>query len=213
MELNLIDAVVHTRSGEGGRIKLVAMEPESRKVTHVVVHKGVLLGRDVVVPIERLTRMEPGHVYLDVTDQELEKFPDYEERQFMQPDEGWEYPVAFPLGGIVWPMATGWMATNPYPLLASMGIKENLPAEDVAIETGTPVECTDGHCGHVERVVVDEDSHEVTGLVIRRGFFFARDVVAPVSWIDHMEKDHVFLKLTRKQVAEMAQYFDNKQQG
>lgn len=210
MEMNLIDAVVHTRSGEGGRVKLVAMEPTTRKVTHIVVHKAVLLGRDVVVPIEHIMRWEPGHIYLDVDESALARMPDYEERQFVTPEEGWEYPVAFPLGGIVWPLATGWMATNPYPLMASMGIKENLPAEDVAIETGTPVECTDGHCGHVERVVVDDDSHEVTGFVIRRGFFFAREVVAPMSWIDHLERDHVYLKLSRKQVSEMAEYFDDQ---
>ncbi|MDB5100706.1 MAG: hypothetical protein JWM80_5127 [Cyanobacteria bacterium RYN_339] len=210
MEMNLIDAVVHTRTGEGGRVKLVAMEPEARKVTHLVVHKGLLLGRDVVVPIEHVARLEPGHVYLDVSSDELQGYPDFEERLFVSPSEGWEYPVAFPLGGVVWPLATGWMTTNPYPLLASTGIKENIPPEDVTIETGTPVECTDGHCGHIERVVMDEDSHEVTAFVIRRGFFFARDVLAPVSWIDHLERDHVFLKLTKRQVSEMAEYFDDK---
>lgn len=210
MELNPIDAVVHTRSGEGGRVKLVAMEPTSRKVTHVVVHQGMLLGRDVVVPVEHVTRMEPGHVYLDIDQKGLEGFPDFEERSFVAPSEGWEYPVAFPMGGIVWPMATGWMATNPYPLMSTLGVKENLPEGDVSIEAGTPVECTDGHCGHIERVVMDGDTQEVTAFVIRKGFFFARDILAPMAWVDHLEKDHVFLKLTKQEVSEMAQYIDDR---
>jgi hypothetical protein len=210
MEINLIDAVVHTLGGEGGRVKLVAMEPESRKVTHIIIHKGLLPSRDVVVPIEHATRMEPGHIYLDVTEDQLQAFPDYEEHMFTTPADGWDYPVTIPMGGVVWPLATGWMSTSPYPLMAPTGVKENIPPEDVAIESGTPVECTDGHCGHVERVVVDEDSHEVKGIVIRRGFFFARDVMAPMSWVDHLERDHVYLKLSKRQVSEMAEYFDDK---
>ena len=52
MEHNLIDAAVHTRDAQdAGRVWRVAMDPNINKVTHLVVHKGFLLGRNVVVPI------------------------------------------------------------------------------------------------------------------------------------------------------------------
>jgi uncharacterized protein YrrD len=207
MQFNLIDAAVHTRDGEAGRIWKVAMEPTTRKVTHLIVHKGVLFGRNVVVPIERVTRMAEGEVWLDASNDDLKGMADYEETEFTDPTEAWEYPVAFPMGGIIWPLQPGWGGANPM-LLAGTHVKENIPDEDVALMSGTSVEATDGHVGRIDRVLVDDHTNEMTGFVIRKGFLFTRDVSAPMSWIDHVDKDAVHLKLTKQQVAEMAEHFD-----
>ena len=70
------------------------------------------------------------------------------------------------------------------------------------------VACKDGPCGHVERLLMDEASHRLWGLVIRQGLLFQRRVAAPVSWIERVDAQGVHLKLTRRQVSDMAQYFD-----
>jgi hypothetical protein len=183
------------------------MDPATRKVTHLIVHKGVLFGRNVVVPLAHVTRVGEGELWVDLTNDELQRFPDYEETQFTDPVESWDYPLAFPMGGIIWPLQPGWGGANPF-VLAGAQVKENIPEEDVAIESGTSVECTDGHCGRIDRVLVDDDTKQMTGFVIRRGFLFTRDVTAPMSWIDHVDKDAVHLKLTKRQVEEMGTYFE-----
>lgn len=208
MQFNLIDAAVHTRDGEAGRVWKVAMEPPTRSVTHLIVHKGVVFGRNVVVPVERVTKMAEGEVWLDVTNEELKALPDYEETEFTEPIDGWDYPMAFPMGGIIWPLQPGWGGANPM-MLAGAHVKENIPDADVALESGTHVECVDGHCGRIDRVLVDDATNQMTGFVIRRGFLFTRDVKAPMSWIERVDKDAVHLKLSKRQVAEMAEYFED----
>lgn len=212
MQVNLIDAHVHIREGAGereaGRVWRVAMEPASRQVTHLVVHQGFLLGRNVVVPIAHVTHMAEGHVYLDMSEDALRRCPDFQETDFLDPEENWDYPVGYPPGGVVWPMAMGYAGASGYPLMTNAVVKENIPDEDVTLASGTHVECVDGHCGKVERVLVDDTTNQMTGFVIKKGFFFTRDVKAPMSWIDHVDHDAVHLKLTKRQVEEMAEYFE-----
>ena len=208
MQYNLIDATVHTLDGEAGKVWRVAMVPDSHKVTHLVVHQGILLGRNVVVPIEQIDRVREGHVYLTLSNEDLAQLPDYQETDFLAPEEGWEYPLGYPPGGGIWPMTMAYGGASTYPYLSNAVLKENLPDEDVSLSAGTHVECTDGHCGEIESVLYDEDSHEMTGFVIRRGFIFHREVKAPMSWIDHMDKERVYLKLTKRQVEEMGEYFE-----
>lgn len=203
MQVNLVDAAVHTRDGEAGRVWRVAMVPESRKVTHIVVHKGLLLGRNVVVPMEAVDRMETGHVYLNLTNDQLRDLPDFQETEFLAPEEGWEYPLGYPPGGVIWPLSMPIAGASPYPYLSNAIVRENIPDEDVTLAAGTDVECSDGHCGRIERVLVDDQTKEMTGFVIKRGFFFTRDVEAPLSWIDHVDQNAVHLKLTKRQVEEL----------
>jgi uncharacterized protein YrrD len=202
----MIDAAVHTRDGEAGRVWKVAMDPRDRKVTHLVVHKGIVFGRNVVVPTDKILRVAEGEVWVDITNEELKGFPDYESTAFMDPTEGWDYPLAFPMGGIIWPLQPGWGAANPF-MFGAQSTRENIPVDDVAIEAGTSVECTDGHCGRIDRVIVDDDTHEMTGFVIRKGFVFVRDVLAPMAWVDRVGRDAVHLNLTKKQVEQMADYY------
>lgn len=207
MQHNMIDAAVHTRDGEAGRVWKVAMDPRDKRVTHLIVHKGILFGRNVVVPTAKILKVGEGEVWVDITNEELKGFPDYEETSFMEPAEGWDYPLAFPMGGIIWPLQPGWGPTmvggSPY-LFGAAPVKENIPDDDVAIEAGTSVECTDGHCGRIDRVIVDDDTKEMTGFVIRKGFLFVRDVMAPMAWVDRVEKHAVHLNLTKQQVEQMA---------
>lgn len=206
MQHNMIDAAVHTRDGEAGRVWKVAMDPRDNKVTHLIVHKGIVFGRNVVVPVERIMRVDEGEVWIDVTNAELKAYPDYEETSFTEPAEGWDYPLAFPMGGIIWPLQPGWGGANPL-MFGGAPIKENIPVDDVAIEAGTAVECTDGHCGRIDRVIVDDNTHKLTGFVIRKGFLFVRDVLAPMAWVARVEKHAIHLNLTKLQVEQMAEYF------
>lgn len=213
MQHNMIDAAVHTRDGEAGRVWKVAMDPRDNKVTHLVVHKGVLFGRNVVVPTDKILRVGAGEVWVDITNAELKGFPDYEVASFMEPAEGWDYPLAFPMGGIIWPLQPGWggsLAGAIPPVYGATLVTSNLPPDDVAIEAGTAVEATDGHCGRIDRVIVDDDTQQLTGFVIRKGFLFVRDVMAPMAWVDRVEKHAVHLNLTKQQVSQMAEYFPER---
>ncbi|HEY9721767.1 MAG TPA: PRC-barrel domain-containing protein [Oscillatoriaceae cyanobacterium] len=201
MQVNLIGVPVHTRDGQNaGKVWRVAVDPQSRRVTHVIIHQGALLGRNLVVPIEDATRVDASGITLELTLDGLARCPNYQETDFLPPEEGWEYPVGYPQSGIVWPLAMAWSGASTYPLMSNAVVKENIPPEDVTIAAGTSVECADGHCGRVERVVLDDQSHEIVGFVIRKGLIFTRDIQAPIDWVDHVDDAGVHLKLSRQEV-------------
>lgn len=201
MQINLIGVAVRTRDGaNAGKVWRVAVDPASRRVTHLIIHQGALLGRNLVVPIDDVTQVEPADIVLSLDLEALARCPNYQETDFLPPETGWEYPVGYPQGGIVWPVAMAWAGASTYPLLSNAVVKENIPPEDVTIAAGTNVECADGHCGRVERVVLDPESHAITGFVVRKGLFFTRDIQAPIDWVDHVDDAGVHLKLTRHEV-------------
>jgi sporulation protein YlmC with PRC-barrel domain len=57
---------------------------------------------------------------------------------------------------------------------------------------GTRIYSADGQeLGHVDRVVLDPDTKEVTHIVIRQGFLFTEDKVLPIDLIDHTSADEI----------------------
>jgi uncharacterized protein YrrD len=58
----------------------------------------------------------------------------------------------------------------------------------------------DGHkAGHLERVVIDPRSKEVTHLIVGRGFLLAEDKVVPIDWVSSTDSETV--RLARNQEA------------
>src|SRR5579875_3075428 len=81
-----IGSAVQCRDGRAGRIIKLVVAPGSKRVTHLVVERGLLLHRDVVVPIERVARTEGDTVVLDMSGDDLNALPAYAEVDFAQPD-------------------------------------------------------------------------------------------------------------------------------
>ncbi|MEB3328643.1 MAG: PRC-barrel domain-containing protein [Candidatus Sericytochromatia bacterium] len=207
MEWNVIQATVHTRDGEAGRVWKLVLDPESQVITHLVVHEGVLFGRAVLVPTSRVCRVTDDHVWLSMDHDALAELPDYRPEHFQEVAPGPEMPIALPLGGLLWPRAF------QAPPIARPTAPDAPRPDEVTLDAGTAVACKDGPCGHIERLLMDEQTHHLRGFVIRQGLLFQRRVSAPVSWIDHVDAHGVHLKLTRQQVTDLAQPFDGGDQA
>ncbi len=79
---------------------------------------------------------------------------------------------------------------------------ERIPAGEVVIRRGTPVKAADGQVGKVDEFLVDPKDDTITHLVLREGHLWdKRDVTIPVSEIDRIADDAVYLKLERKIIA------------
>lgn len=48
--------------------------------------------------------------------------------------------------------------------------------------------------GRIDRVVLDPRTHEITHVVVRKGWLFTEDKVVPVSLVDRISEDEVFLR-------------------
>jgi len=78
---------------------------------------------------------------------------------------------------------------------------ENTPADELAIHRGAHVHATDGQIGVVEEFLVNPVSSVITHVILREGHFWNRQqVTIPVTKIDHIKDDTVYLTLNTHEV-------------
>ncbi len=81
---------------------------------------------------------------------------------------------------------------------------QNIPGYEQAVRRGAQVEATDGPVGQVDELLVNSHNMQVTHLVLsERHIFEHREITVPVSQIDHVDDDTVYLKLDKKSVEEL----------
>jgi uncharacterized protein YrrD len=194
-----IQAPVYSRDGTHvGKVDRVVIEPDAKLVTHIVIHKGTWLSRDVVVPMDSVERTDTKGVYLRLGPAEVEALPDFVEVEWAVPAEGWVPPPGYFESVVLWP---------PYFSQSAAPTRErqNIGAHEVAVTEGTDVECTDGKLGVVDQVVLDAATGRLEGVVVRQGFLLTHDVVIPAAWIAQTDANVVRLNVTKDQVAREAQ--------
>ena len=86
MMLLSIGATIRCRDGVAGKLKYVVLDPEDGEVTHLIVERGKLLGRDIVVPAAWIEEESEGEILLNATIEDLNALPEYKEFDFIQPD-------------------------------------------------------------------------------------------------------------------------------
>ena len=196
----MIDIPLHAKvectDGPCGESTDVIVNPVNRKVTHFVVRDTKLpdLG-DRLVPIDRVEKTSHDLIRLNCTKDELAGMDPftatrYVERQMPQ------YPSSY-YGG------EPGIYMEPYVIsseLIPVDI-ERVPRGELAIHRGAGVEASDGWVGRVDEFLVDPDSGEITHLVLREGHLWGkRDLTLPLSAIDRVSDDTVYLKLDKQTI-------------
>ena len=78
---------------------------------------------------------------------------------------------------------------------------ERIPTGEVVIRRGTAVRATDGQVGKVDEFLVDPENDAITHLVLREGHLWGeKDVTIPVSEIDKITENSVYLKLDKQDI-------------
>lgn len=199
-----IGAEVLGPEGKLGTLTHIVIEPLGERVTHVVVLRGGLHPWEKLLPTERLTRTEGSRVWTDLRLDDMPAYPDFIAYGGTAP--GPATPADVPLGdlspvGLLWPSnVLGWYLpsqqsqtpTHPH---------ANLPPGAHGLKSGTEVHCRDGKIGRLDEVLYDEESGRATGMVIRKGFFFARELEAPIDWVETID-DTIRLKVTCAEISE-----------
>lgn len=196
----MIDIPLHARvectDGPCGESTDVIVNPLNRKVTHFVVRDAKLPDSgDHLVPADRVEKASHGSIRLNCTKDELAGMDPftttrYVERQMPQ------YPSSYYGGepGIL---------MEPYVISSEMMPVdiEHVPPGELAIHRGAGVEASDGWVGRVDEFLVDPDSGEISHLVLREGHLWGkRDLTLPLSAIDRVSDDTVYLKLDKQTI-------------
>src|ERR1700738_5179390 len=85
-----LGASVDAIDGEVGRVDRVIVRLGSGEVTGLVVRKGLLLGRDIVIPIEAVDRADDESVHLGLSLDQVNALTEFNPDEFTRPAGGGE---------------------------------------------------------------------------------------------------------------------------
>ncbi len=81
---------------------------------------------------------------------------------------------------------------------------QNVPRGEVSVCRGAKVEATDGYIGLVDELLISSPNMQVTHLILAERHMLAqREITIPVSQIERVDADTIYLKLDRKSVEEL----------
>lgn len=208
------NASVRTLDGkEVGRIDRVVLDPKTKEVTHIVVHKGFLFTEDKVIPIDLIDVATEDGVCLRGTVGDLQALPLFEETHYVRvtngahpkTDDQARVDYALPLypsptlGGIA-PASSLEPLTPEYVAETA----QNIPEGAVALKKGAKVIAADGQqVGSVDQVITDPQASRVMNLVIAQGLLVKEKRQIPVTWVRQVWEDEVHLAVGSQTIDEL----------
>ncbi len=185
-----INVEVFCTDGVCGRTTRVIVRPQTEEVTEVVVKADVSPYQEVMIPISAVTESTPDSVNICYAKAELADL------QLFQVTEYINVNVSSPGGGSYYMASSAYPVTQAVPL-----VHEAISFDELAVHQGTAVEATDGRVGQVDEFLMDPVTERITHLILREGHLWGqKDVTIPVSEIERIEEDTVYLTLDKAAV-------------
>ena len=214
-----LDAKVRARDGdEIGSVDRAIVDPRTNEVTHIVVRTGAIFGRDIVVPREDVERanQDGDTIQLDLSKDELERFPDFAPEEFGAPPPTWVAPAGygFPAGSYAWPVAMDPMV-GPVPMVVPEEVTADEEMEEpdqVTLMKGALVlDRHDDDIGVIDDLRFDAETGQLQGFVLRVGgalrtLFGGGDTIEVSHYqIESVGESMVKLKLAKEEVEAAAE--------
>jgi len=194
-------ADVYSAKGDKiGTLNRVIIDPKTRKVSHIVVEKGLFFTNNKIIPIDQVKPENEERIILN-TDQDLDKFTDFEETQYVDLDST-EYPGSdvassfwYPPVDYAWWRSGISMNYPPMPVFA-LRTSQNIPEGTIALEEGAKiVSADDKHVGNIQQLILDPQDKRVTHFVSSEGLLFKDHKLIPVIWISTIGEHEVRLSV------------------
>jgi hypothetical protein len=191
-----IKAQVLCSDGPAGRSTYVIGHPVTHQLTHLVVKSYLPPFHEHIVPVDQVDEATPDQIKLKCIRKELNKMEPFEYEEYIQS----ELP-----GYLVLPDVPAIPGYTMEPVDTFISVKhQNIPPGELALHRGARVEAIDGYVGKVDGLLINSNNKQVTHLVLQeRHILVEREIAIPVSQIDHIYEDTVYLKLDRQGVEEL----------
>ena len=205
-----LGAEVRTAEGRlAGLLSGVVVDPSGWVVTHILVHRGVVVAVDRVVARADIQRVQDHRVELGLTAKDLDEMPELEERAYVPltgVDVGSEaHPALSPPG--LW---TRTPAVALPPLVSDHTTDEanvveawrNIPEGSVVLREGLEVRVHSGAAvGKLREVAIDPATGALSAILISRAGHLK---AVPAAWIERGdEKTGIVLAVDRPAVDEL----------
>ncbi len=183
-----LDTEIRYPSGERAGVLRRVIIDESSDVREIVMATDGLVSRMVIVPTDRLSEA-PGEVLtINISDEELDTLPDYEEDRVPAIPDDWHFPEDNAPGSDVFP------ATMLQPIIPVVEMS-NVQEGELSLSQGTEVWCLDDRWGVVDEVLTDENSR-VYAFLGRSDAVDEHDRVIPIALVEHADAGQVTLNCT-----------------
>jgi len=179
-----------------GRSTKLVINPVNEKITHLVVAEKDFPNIERLVPIENILSSTPTSIHLRCDKKTLSKMETFMETDFI---ESGNLDAAYPFDDpfLVWPYSIYDRAAIPME-------HEHIPANEVVIRRSTPVKGIDGQVGKVDEFLISPENDSISHLVMREKHLWGtKDVTIPVSEIERITDDAVYLKLDKTAIAKL----------
>jgi hypothetical protein len=187
MRLDLDTPIRFVTGDAAGVLRRVIVGPNS-DVTDVVMATSDLVSRNVIVPASALEDAPGDVLQINLTPDQVDQLPDYEQERVPAVPDGWQFPTDAAPGDDVFP------ATLLQPIIPVVEVS-NVSEDELVISQGTEIACLDGRWGVVDEVLTD-DSGRVTSLIARSDAVDEHDHVIPVSLVVQADANQVVLNCT-----------------
>ncbi len=205
MEITIGAPVLSREGTKAGEVSVVVLDGQTKAATHIVVRKGWLLPRDIVVALTDVDAVTADGVRLRLDERELEQQPDYIEAHYVAPDEGdgaqaGSAALAAPGGFMYSPMLprAGMAWTLPYGYMPPMDVEteRNVPEGSVTLSEGMDVWAGDEKAGTLAGVRLHPRTEQVCHIVVSQGWLFEKERLVPRAAIAGVDDRGVHLRIS-----------------
>ncbi len=183
---------VHCSDGRCGRSTHIVINPTTEQVTHVVIKEQWPSPNERIVPVGWIAATTREVIVLNHTREQFAQLDPFNQTDFIQRDV--PHFAADPSLTLVW----------PYTVPAKKIIEDTvrmIPPEELAVRRGARVRATNGRIGQVDEFLIDPENGYISHLVLREGLpWDKKHVTIPISDIERIEENIVYLKLDKKSV-------------
>lgn len=185
-------AEVNCMDGAAGRSTYVIGNPDTHELTHLVVKSFLPPFHEYLVPVDQVVETTPEQIRLKCTRDELNKMEPFEYEAYIKT----ELPSYIRYDAPPIPGYTTETVTTYVPVK-----RQNIPYGEITLRHGARVEATDGYLGQVDELLINSNNQQVTHLVmLEKHMWKQREITIPVSQIDRVSGDVVYLKMDRQSV-------------
>lgn len=208
-------ATVTTADGRKlGEVERFVVDPSARRISALVIRKGLLLPEDKVVPITRVANATANQVTLLPEVESADDLASFEEMHYVHAgSDDARTLVGIPFNGPLFYMPpsdlTAWHG-SAYPPAYSpevVTVGRNVPEGTVPVQEGARVVTRDGEAiGDISRIFTHPDNNEVTHIAIGQGTFFREEKLLPANWIDVAKEGEIRLAVSRETLEKVADF-------
>ena len=201
MEITTGTSVYGRKGAKVGEVSHIVLDGRTDEVTHIVVSKGWLLPRDIVVAREDVQEVTEDAVRLRLDEEQLDAQPDFIEAHYAGPEEGRSLPAGYTpqsvlYGPLVPPVGAGWYLPDHTMYTARPEMIEtemNVPEGSVTLSEGMDVWAGDEKAGTLAGVRIHPQSERVSHIVVSQGWLFPEERVLPVVEITAVDERGIHL--------------------